>query len=43
MAGCVMLGGFLVVMRRVLVMLCCGFVMFFVLVRAHIRGFLVLG
>ena len=43
MAGCVMLGGFLVVMRRVFVMLCCGFVMFFVLVRAHIRGSLVLG
>jgi hypothetical protein len=42
MAGGVMLGGFLVVMRRVLVMLCCGFVMFFVLVRAHIRGSLVL-
>ena len=38
MAGCVMLGGFLVVMRRVLVMLCRGFVMFFMLVRAHITA-----
>ena len=38
MAGCVMLGGFLVVMRRVLVMLCCGFVMFFMFVRAHITA-----
>jgi hypothetical protein len=38
MAGCVMLGGFLVVMRRVLVMLCCGFMMFFMFVRAHITA-----
>jgi hypothetical protein len=38
MAGCVMLGGFLVVMRRVLVMLCCGFVMFFMFMRAHITA-----
>ena len=43
MAGCVMLGGFLVVMRRVLVMLRCGFVMFLVLVLAHRYGSLVLG
>jgi hypothetical protein len=33
-----MLGGFLMVMRRVLVMLCCGFVMFFMFVRAHITA-----
>ena len=38
MAGCVMLGGFLMVMRRVLVMLCCGFVMFFMFVRTHITA-----
>jgi hypothetical protein len=42
-AGGVMLGGFLVVMRRVLVMLRCGFVMFLVLVLAHRYGSLVLG
>jgi hypothetical protein len=38
MAGCVMLGGFLVVVCSVLVMLCCGFVVFFVFVRAHITA-----
>lgn len=38
MAGCVMLGGFLVVMRRVLVMLCRGFVMFFMFMHAHITA-----
>jgi len=38
MAGCVMLGGFLVVVCSVLVMLCCGFVMFFMFVRAHITA-----
>jgi hypothetical protein len=43
MAGGVMLGGFLVVMRRVLVMLRCGFVMFFVFVLAHRYGSLVSG
>ena len=38
MAGCVMLGGFLVVVCSVLVMLCCGFAVFFVFVRAHITA-----
>ena len=38
MAGCVMLGGFLVVVCSVLVMLCRGFVMFFMFVRAHITA-----
>jgi hypothetical protein len=38
MAGCVMLGGFQVVVCSVLVMLCCGFVMFFMFVRAHITA-----
>ena len=38
MAGCVMLGCFLVVVCSVLVMLCRGFVMFFMLVRAHITA-----
>ena len=38
MAGCIVLGGFLVVVCSVLVMLCRGFVMFFMLVRAHITA-----